>query len=86
MLDPIPLDEALQDPEALPTITECLNAIYAAAQDMHTDLNFDRAKPMGLADPTQREAIADYAYTIINALDDIAQWGDEIIDHAEQNM
>lgn len=86
MNDHITLAEALQDPEALPTVTECLNTIYAATQDMHNDLNIDRKGMMELANPTQRKAIARYAYTIINALDDLAQWGDEIIDHAEQNM
>ena len=86
MNEPITLAEALQDPEALPTVTECLNTIYAAAQDLHTDLNIDRTGPMELADPARRNTIAEYAYTIINALDDLTQWGDEIIDHAEQNM
>ena len=85
MNDHITLAEALQDPEALPTVTECLNTIYAATEDMHTDLNIGRG-PMELADPKRRNTIAEYAYTIINALDDLAQWGDEIIDHAEQNM
>ena len=85
MNDPITLAEALQDPEALPTVTECLNTIYAATEDMHNDLNIGRG-PMELADPARRNTIAEYAYTIINALDDLAQWGDEIIDHTEQNM
>lgn len=82
----ITLDEALDDPEALPTVTECLNTIYATVQDMHTDLNIDRTGPMELADPKRRNTIAEYAYTIVNALDDLAQWGDEIIDHAEKTM
>lgn len=86
MSDQITLTEALEDPEALPTVTECLNTIYAAAEDMHTDLNIGRNKPLELAEPARRKTIAEYAYTIINALDDLEQWGDEIIDHADQNM
>lgn len=85
MNDKITLTEALEDPEALPTVTECLNTIYAAAEDMHTDLNIGHG-PMELADPALRKAVRNYLETITNALDDLTQWGDEIIDHAEQNM
>ena len=82
----ITLTEALEDPEALPTVQECLNVVYAAVQDMHTDLNIDKAGPMELGNPTTRQAVRDYLDTITNALDDLTQWGDDIIDHAEQNM
>lgn len=85
MNDKITLTEALEDPEALPTVQNSLNTIYAATQDLHTDLNIGRG-PMGLADPAHRKTVRNYLDTITNALDDLEQWGDEIIDHAEQNM
>ena len=86
MNDQITLTEALEDPDALPTVQESINTIYAAVQDMHTDLNIDKARPMELADPARRKTVRNYLDTITNALDDLEQWGDEIIDHAEQNM
>lgn len=82
-MNTITLTEALQDPEALPTITEALGTIYAAAQDLHTDLNIDSGL-MGLGNPTTRKAIRDHLDTLACALDDVEQWGDEIIDYAEQ--
>lgn len=85
MNDHTTLEEALQDPEALPTVQDSLNTIYAATEDMHTDLNIGRG-PMELADPARRKAVRHYLDTITNALDDLTQWGDEIIDHAEQNL
>lgn len=85
MNDKITLTEALEDPEALPTVQDSLNTIYAATQDLHNDLNIGRG-PMELADPARRKTVRNYLDTITNALDDLEQWGDEIIDHAEQNM
>ena len=86
MNDRITLAEALEDPEALPTVQDSLTTIFAAIEDMYNDLNIDLGAPMELADPARRKTVRNYLDTITNALDDLEQWGDEIIDHAEQNM
>lgn len=80
------LTEALEDPEALPTVEESINTIFSGVKDLHDDLNIDSLGPMGLADPTVRKAVRNHIDTITNALYDLEQWGNAIIDHAEQTM
>lgn len=81
-----PLHEALDDPEALPTVTECLNTIYMTVQDMHNELGIDKNQPMELDTDTARNHLRDQINTLINALDDVEQWGNEIITYAEKTM
>ena len=85
MLNNLPLAEALQDPEALPTVNDCLNSIYIAVQNMHHELNINRSGRMGLGTPEARKSLRTHLDALTCALDEIDAWGNEIIDYAEKS-
>lgn len=80
------LEKALEDPEALPTVKKSLNTIFSTIEDLYDDLGIDLLGPSGLSDPSLRKTVRNHLNTIRNHLDTLEQWGNEIIDHAEQTM